>query len=128
MARGSRGRPLIFGAAAMLTLAAGVSAQSLGEAARKEEERRKSEAAPSCKKFSDEDLAAYRKELAEPTAAPSPASSGSAAESSAERQVAPSPEPSMAQQEAYWRSRARSTRQAVTRLEAEVAGLEQKPG
>jgi len=34
----------------------------------------------------------------------------------------------MAEQEAYWRGRAKAIRQAVALQEAEVAGLARKPG
>lgn len=139
MARESRhGGPLsrvILGTAAILTLAAGLSAQSLGEAARKERERRQGQAAsPSCKKFTDEDLATYRAGASEPASSPAPPGAGPTAAPfapippSIEPASAPNAEPSMLQQEAYWRRRAKATRQAVALLEVEVAGLERKPG
>ncbi len=129
MARASRrgGRPsrVILGTAAIFTLATGLSAQSLGEAARKEKERRQGQvASPSCKKFTDEDLATYRV----PPGAGLAASPSVPASPPPEATSAPNAQPSMSQQEAFWRARAKATRQAVALLEAEVAGLERKPG
>lgn len=133
--RGGRLSRVILGTAAILTLATGLFAQSLGEAARKEKERRQGQAAaPSCKKFTDEDLGTYSAGASEPASSPAPPGAGPTAAPSAptprsiERASAPNAEPSMSQQEAYWRARAKATRQAVALLEAEVAAPERKPG
>ncbi len=121
-------------AAAVLTLSTAVAAQSLEEAARKEKERRQSQAGSSCKKFTDDDLAAYRRDTPEPAATPAPSNAGPTAApslpspSSNESVNSTSAGHSMAEPEAYWRSRARATRQAVALLEAEIAGFGRKPG
>jgi len=126
---------VILGTAASLTLAAGLSAQSLGEAARKEKERRQGQtASPSFKKFTDEDLAAHRASAAEPASSPAPPIAEPSVpptvpkSPSIESGGAPRAERSMAEQEAYWRARAKATRQAVALQAAEVAGLARKPG
>lgn len=121
--RGTRPLRVVFCTTAILGLAAGLSAQTLGEAARKEQERRTSKgASPPCKTFTEDDLLTYRGAREE---APPLADKGAAPSPSVEPPVV---EHSRAQEERRWRAHAQDVRRAVAQAAAEVERLERKPG
>jgi hypothetical protein len=113
-------------AVALALLAEEASGQSLGEAARKEKQRRESRVQASsstpAKVFTDEDLAKYATETpSQPTTSPS-ASEPPGADTEDSR---PPEEPtSFGRTEGYWRGRKRQLQRVVGRSEAEVTALE----
>ena len=131
-----RSRLLI--AALTLSQAGPLCAQSLGEAAAREKERREKEGRPPAEApaFTDDDLKKLRPpEAPPPKASPSPGAPGSKPSPAARATPAPPPAPSAsptpdpelairAQLEASWRGRARAQREAVARAEARVKELE----
>lgn len=106
--------------AAILGLASSSPAQSLGDAAKKERERRaKQEKAPA-RTFGDADLEGTRGDAPRPSASPSPSASASASPS-LEPSVAPPEDDEAAvrkRQEAEWRLRFANARERVSTAEA----------
>jgi hypothetical protein len=114
---------LAAGALALLLLvSAYVGAQSLGEVARQEEERRKTIAAPG-KVYTNQDL--HRVPAPEPAVSSSPASSapgGLAQGRESDSEATPEP----ARDQAYWRERIQSERDALSRAELFAEALQSR--
>jgi len=109
-------------AGALLTLAVPAYAQSLGELAKREQQRRKA-VPPAAKTYTNDDL----KQLPPPTGTPGKPADGSAKETAAKpgdakaaepEKVAATKPPEPAKDEAYWRGRITSAREDVRRNEA----------
>jgi len=107
------------GLALLLALGPGASGQSLGEAARKEKERRE-KAGPTGPAFTDEDLRGYAEGGPDAT---KPAA-GEKTSTDKTKKEAPAPGEGGAGEEAHWRARAKTARAAIAAAEARVAKAE----
>jgi Tfp pilus assembly protein FimV len=107
------------GLALLLAFGPGASGQSLGEAARKEKDRRE-KAGPTGPAFTDEDLRGY----AEGATGPTKPAAGEKASTDKAKKEAPAPGEGGAGDEAYWRARAKAARAAIAAAEARVAKAE----
>src|SRR3989442_9165185 len=114
----------VGGLALLLAFGPGAWGQSLGEAARKEKERRQ-KAGPTGPAFTDDDLRGYA-EGGEGANRPASGDKASAEKTKAEKakKEGPGTGEGGAGDEAYWRSRAKAARAAVEAAEARVAQAE----
>ena len=123
---------LLVAALTLTGLAPLAAAQSLGEAAAREQERRAREAAkasPAVPAFTESDLEKARiAREGPPKPSPSPGAKG-AASPKPSPSATPRPEPTIAptpSQESYWRNRAQQKRKAIATAEAQIAALQQQ--
>lgn len=103
----------------LLAFGPAVSGQSLGEAARKEKERRE-KAGPTGPAFTDDDLTGY----AEGGAGANKPAAGKKASTEKARKQEPAPGEGGAGDEASWRARAKAVRAAIAAAEDRVAKAE----
>jgi hypothetical protein len=111
---------MAFLLAAGFGLASPGTAQSLGDAAKKERERRAKQAKEPARTYGDDDLVAQRGDAAPPSGSPSPGPSSSASPS-AERDATSSLDEEAAERkkkEAEWRVRFANARERVSVAEA----------
>jgi len=108
------------GLALLLAFGPGASGQSLGEAARKEKDRRE-KAGPTGPAFTDEDLRGYAEGGA---AGPTKPPAGEKTSTEKSKKEGPAAGAGGAGDEAYWRARAKAARAAIAAAEARVAKAE----
>ncbi len=110
----------------MFLAAAGVSAQSLGDVARKEEARRKTVRKPS-KVYTNDSLRDDGSSAPAPTASsPAPDSAAAPAPSATAPAPASAPAAEGARDEKYWRGRLDATRTALTRAQTVQEALQSR--
>src|SRR6266581_1727100 len=113
----------VGGLALLLALGPAASGQSLGEAARKEKERRQ-KAGPTGPAFTDDDLRGYGEGGAAAKGAAGAPDKSTAGEKSSGDKATKEGAARGGGDETYWRSRAKAARSAVEAAEARVAQAE----